>query len=79
MMTSGLPRQEIAAPNSLYRAQKQPSIAGKWFWPAALVERIRAVVHAAAPIGYEDENGFYFGEQPARGKTAAGSQVDSRR
>ena len=77
-MTSGLHRQEITAPNTLYRTQKQQSVAGKWFWHAALVERIRALVHAAAPIGYEDENGFYFGEQPARGKTAAGSQVDSR-
>lgn len=78
-MTSGLRRQEIAAPNSLYRTQQQPRVAGKPFWPAALVERIRAVVHAVAPIGYEDESGFYLGEQPPREKTAAGHRVGPRR
>jgi hypothetical protein len=76
-MTSGLRRQEISAPHQLYRNQKQPRVAGKPFWPVALVERIRAVVHAVAPIGYEDESGFCFGEQPARRKTVAGDEVDS--
>jgi hypothetical protein len=76
-MTSGLRRQEIAPPNPLYRTRDHPPGAGKPFWPAALVERIRAVVHAVAPIGYEDESGFYFGEQPARRKTEAMEEVDS--
>ena len=76
-MISGLRRQEVAPPNPLYREPEQPRVAGKPFWPAALVERIRAVIHAVAPIGYEDESGFYFGEQPARRKTQAMEEVDS--
>jgi hypothetical protein len=73
-MTSGLRRHETSAPHPRYRNQEQRRVAGKPFWPAALVERIRAVVHAVAPIGYEDESGFYFGEKPSRRKAAAGDK-----
>ena len=75
-MTSGLHSQEIAVADKPYRPQKQPSGPAKSFWLMALVKRIRSALHALAPIGYQDENGFYFGEQPAGQRTRAREQVD---
>ena len=32
---------------------------------AGILAKIRAAVDKQAPVGYEDENGFHFGVQPA--------------
>jgi len=78
MTTSGLGSKEVTASNSLYRTRSKQGGGGTSFWPPALIEKVRAIVHAVAPIGYEDESGFYFGEQPPGRKRTAADQLDSR-
>lgn len=34
-------------------------------WPHRLVERLKTALKIEIPEGYQDENGFHFGTQPA--------------
>jgi hypothetical protein len=77
MMTSGLRSPEVAVSKKVNCPQKQPNRTSKSFWPLTLVIRIRSVLRAMAPIGYEDENGFYFGERPVGQRATTAHHVDS--